>query len=74
MLRISCGSRPKFGFQATRGRIHRIIIKQCMIASLEQPNSLSGKAYKDALLEELEAIAIEAGTPGTILNKLLTRK
>src|SRR5262249_48795294 len=33
---------------------------------------LSGKAYKDALLRELESLAREAQTAGSSLNRLLT--
>jgi hypothetical protein len=35
-------------------------------------NGLSGQAYKDALLKELDKLAKEAATYGTELNKLLT--
>jgi hypothetical protein len=35
-------------------------------------NGLSGRAYKDALCKELDAIAKDAATVGSALNKLLT--
>src|SRR5262245_2854144 len=36
-------------------------------------SGLNGQAYKERLIQELEKIAIEASTPGSPLNKLLTK-
>jgi len=49
-------------------KYHQLIFDRLTKAT----KGLSGQDYKDALLKELDAIAREAQTAGSVLNKLLT--